>query len=173
MLCSRNIAHRDVKPDNILMRADGSLHCTLTDFGSAVHFANITEMHEDTVGTACYVAPEVLRKCYRPSVADMWSAGMTLWCLLTAGETPFDAPYDELTFHRVLTDKCVLPPQITKKASKAAQSFLMKLLRRRVDHRLTASGALAHPWIASVGRYEGEMEVPEAEDPVVGLIAAV
>ncbi len=91
---------------------------------------------------------------------------MTLYCLLSGGVIPFDSPYEELTFHRILNDPLELVPQITKKYSTAAQNLLMMLLRRKTEDRLTAKAALEHPWIAENGQC-ANMPVPPVEDPTI------
>ena len=158
----------DVKPDNILLKDSVHPHAKLSDFGTAVHFRDSNEVHDDVVGTAQYCAPEVIRKSYVPKIADMWSAGMTLFCVL-AGDPAYDGPYDELTMHRVLSDKLVLPRTITQNYSVACLNFLMSLLRRKVDHRMSVADALKHPWIQAGGVGAPEMDVPTSEDPAVGL----
>ena len=155
----------DVKPENLLLLSSTvPYHAVLTDFGSAVSFAGTNAVRTDVLGTASYVAPEVLRKQYFPTSADMWSAGITAFTLL-AGDPPYDGPYSDLTLRRILTTKLIIPLSISKRCSTACQNFLMMLLRRSPSLRASSGVALDHPWIVHKGEYSETMEVLEPDDP--------
>lgn len=65
---SMGVIHRDLKPENFLLSRSGpdaELKCT--DFGLSVFFSE-GERFSDIVGSAFYVAPEVLKRCYGPQV---------------------------------------------------------------------------------------------------------
>lgn len=75
---SRGIIHRDLKPENILFSEDR--HLKLTDFGTAKEM--VTQQSGDAikrrgsfVGTAEFVAPEILKDAQTTSAVDMWSFG--------------------------------------------------------------------------------------------------
>lgn len=81
------VIHRDLKPENFLLQTpedDSPVLCT--DFGLSVFFKP-GERFKDIVGSAYYVAPEVLRRDYGPE-ADIWSCGVILYILLS-GMPPF------------------------------------------------------------------------------------
>lgn len=82
-LHSHDIVHRDVKPGNMLMGADGYL--CLADFGSAAHMSH---RHDWTrAGTAVYTAPEVNTALYTDPEAfhfiDWWAAAVSLFEMAT------------------------------------------------------------------------------------------
>ncbi|XP_039811696.1 phosphoenolpyruvate carboxylase kinase 1-like [Panicum virgatum] len=95
-LCHRRgVAHRDVKPDNILIDAaaeeDGrgaAPRARLADFGSAAWVgAGGLGRAEGLVGTPHYVAPEVVAGGEYGAKADVWSAGVVMYALLSGGES--------------------------------------------------------------------------------------
>ncbi|KAL6999293.1 Calcium-dependent protein kinase 19 [Sarracenia purpurea var. burkii] len=81
------VVHRDLKPENFLLSdtTDDAL-LKATDFGLSV-FIEEGKLYKDTVGSAYYVAPEVLRGKYGKEI-DVWSAGVILYILLS-GVPPF------------------------------------------------------------------------------------
>ncbi|RKO99193.1 hypothetical protein CXG81DRAFT_14855, partial [Caulochytrium protostelioides] len=77
-LHANHVAHRDIKPENMIY--DWHHHtCVLIDFDIATFFTPERPASE-IVGTPVYMAPELLqRQLYRPSHADLWALGVTLF----------------------------------------------------------------------------------------------
>ncbi len=86
----KGFIHRDVKPDNILLREDGS--CVLGDFGIARAADSGTLMTKtgSVVGTPHYMSPEQLRGRAIDGRADLYSLGVVFFQLIT-GKVPFEA----------------------------------------------------------------------------------
>lgn len=87
---SKGYIHRDVKPDNILLREDGS--SVLSDFGIARAADSATMMTKtgSVVGTPHYMSPEQLRGRAVDGRADLYSLGVVFYQLLT-GRVPYEA----------------------------------------------------------------------------------
>jgi calcium-dependent protein kinase len=84
---SLGVIHRDLKPENfLLLSKDENAPLKATDFGLSVFFKQ-GEVFKDIVGSAYYIAPEVLKRNYGPE-ADIWSIGVIVYILL-CGVPPF------------------------------------------------------------------------------------
>jgi calcium/calmodulin-dependent protein kinase kinase 2 len=96
-LHGRGIAHRDVKPDNLLMYENGTLR--IADFGCAVQFPPGTVrtaglLRDTSSGTYTFYAPEcVSGEPFCAYSADVWAAGVTLYTWIF-GEIPFSGMYN-------------------------------------------------------------------------------
>jgi serine/threonine protein kinase len=85
----RNIAHRDVKAENIIVNDDdGEIKVKLIDFGLACKFDPNKGMRR-VAGTRTYLAPEMLQQKdpYSEKV-DMWGIGILLYIMMT-GYVPY------------------------------------------------------------------------------------
>jgi serine/threonine protein kinase len=80
------VLHRDVKPANVLVSADGNVK--LADFGSSVLLADGQDTVHDQAGTTMYMAPERARGEAHGAASDVWSLGVTVLQLALGGEHP-------------------------------------------------------------------------------------
>jgi serine/threonine protein phosphatase PrpC len=81
MLHRRNILHRDIKPDNLLLNEDGDLR--VLDFGLAYCPGLSTQAPGELPGTPSYIAPEAYAGAAPTVAQDLYSVGVTLYFLLT------------------------------------------------------------------------------------------
>ncbi|CAO2208722.1 unnamed protein product [Urochloa humidicola] len=146
---SMGVFHRDLKPENFLFlsnKEDSPLKAT--DFGLSVFFKP-GETFKDLVGSAYYVAPEVLKRHYGAE-ADIWSAGVILYILLS-GVPPFWAENEDGIFDAVLRGHIDFSSDPWPSISNGAKDLVKKMLRQDPKERLTAAEILNHPWIREDG----------------------
>ncbi|HBR78459.1 MAG TPA: serine/threonine protein kinase, partial [Lachnospiraceae bacterium] len=83
---NRNIVHRDVKPQNIIISTDGKVK--LSDFGIAKATSSNT-ISSNVMGSVHYSSPEQVRGGYSDYKSDIYSLGITMYEMVT-GRVPFD-----------------------------------------------------------------------------------
>lgn len=153
-LHEQNIAHRDLKPDNILMTslADGS-RVVLTDFGCARLVQPRIERMSTKIGTYDYSAPEVLRSSRQgyTKAVDLWSLGCVTTVLLT-GEPPFNTPSPKCETSQGNRQGALdsLEANLTcNMIGKRAKDFVLRLLVFDEAKRMDVKQALGHCWFTN------------------------
>ncbi|QCE01575.1 calcium-dependent protein kinase [Vigna unguiculata] len=119
-----------------------------TDFGLSVFYKQ-GEVFKDIVGSAYYIAPEVLKRKYGPEV-DIWSIGVMLYILLS-GVPPFWAESENGIFKAILRGHIDFTSDPWPSISPAAKDLVRKMLNSDPRQRLTAYEVLNHPWIKEDG----------------------
>mmetsp|Transcript_70695 Transcript_70695/g.133446 ORF Transcript_70695/g.133446 Transcript_70695/m.133446 type:complete len:496 (+) Transcript_70695:57-1544(+) len=133
-LHAHRVVHRDLKLENLVFE-DSSCKCVkLIDFGLATHWDGHTPLTK-RCGTTLYSAPEVCESEYTDQV-DMWALGVLTHELVLLSPPFQEDPSFCSRFHERL--------------SSHAQDFIRLLLNPSPAQRLTATAALAHPWLSSV-----------------------
>ncbi|XP_074575726.1 calcium-dependent protein kinase 1-like [Curcuma longa] len=146
---SMGVMHRDLKPENFLfLNTNEDSPLKATDFGLSTFFKP-GEAFKDVLGSAYYIAPEVLRRNYGPE-ADIWSAGVILFILLS-GVPPFWAENDQGIFSAILRGYLNFSADPWPCISDSAKDLVKKMLRANPKERLTAAEILNHPWIREDG----------------------
>ncbi len=135
---AKGFVHRDVKPDNILLREDGT--AALTDFGIARANDSATHMTRTgtVIGTPHYMSPEQARGRPIDGRADLYSLGIVLYELLM-GRVPFHAD-DSLAvgIMHITQPIPILPERLS-----AVQPVLDRLLAKQPDDRFQNGEAVA------------------------------
>ncbi|KAG6481478.1 calcium-dependent protein kinase 2-like [Zingiber officinale] len=146
---SMGVIHRDLKPENfLLLSKDEDAPLKATDFGLSVFFKQ-GEVFKDIVGSAYYIAPEVLKRRYGPE-ADIWSIGVMLYIFL-CGVPPFWAESEQGIFNAILRGQIDFTSDPWPKISPSAKDLVRKMLNLDPKQRLTAVEVLNHPWIKEDG----------------------
>ncbi|KAK6935613.1 Protein kinase domain [Dillenia turbinata] len=141
----QGVVHRDLKPENFLFTTrDVDAPMKIIDFGLS-DFARPDERLNDIVGSAYYVAPEVLHRSYSVE-ADMWSIGVITYILL-CGSRPFWARTESGIFRSVLRADPNFEDSPWPSVSPEAKDFVRRLLNKDYRKRMTAVQALTHPWL--------------------------
>lgn len=139
-LNSRNITHRDLKPDNIMVGVNGYLK--LIDFGTAIQIKNFTST---ITGTPHYISPEVLLGNGYSYSCDYWSVGVIAYEMYY-GCYPFgnDANEPIDVYKEVLRKDLCLP---TYGNESSLNDLIRSLLRKKVSQRLcNLESAKNHPF---------------------------
>ena len=131
---AQGVIHRDLKPDNVLIRSDGG--AVITDFGIAKAISGYVASTgvNVTVGTPHYLSPEQAQGRPVDHRADFYSLGITLYKALT-GDLPFSAT-DWFELARMHVEDA--PPSLRKKRPDLSRRFervVMKCLGKHPDDR--------------------------------------
>ena len=123
------VLHRDLKPQNLMFRADGSL--AVVDFGIAKRIDSINRTdHGEVMGTPRYMSPEQARGGALDARTDLYSAGVLLYQMLS-GTHLFDGETAvEVALHHINTPPPALPERLSR-----YQRLLDKLLQKDREAR--------------------------------------
>ena len=147
---SQGIAHRDIKPDNILIDLHGNLQ--IVDFGVSTLHDSSNSSCVDTVGTYHFWAPEMIllddeedEIIFDPFIADVWAVGVVVH-ILKYGILPF---YGELAtdiFRAIRTSEPAKPKNDSTRLSPNFQSFLSNILTKDPKKRPSFSALHQCSW---------------------------
>jgi len=143
-LHAAGIAHRDLKPDNVLMRrgSTGEYTLKLADFGFAKEEASLLRTQ---LGSPIYTAPEVSSGRY-DAECDLWSIGVVMYEMLVGQRLFLVRTKAELDREIHGPTQCYSLP-LDFKASKHCRSFLEGLLVKDPHKRFTFEQAFTHPFV--------------------------
>ena len=127
------VVHRDIKPENILINDRGNVQ--ITDFGLARAISQATLSSTGLLlGTAAYLAPEMIEKNLATPQGDLYSAGMMAWEML-AGRVPFNADNSvTLVFKHVHEDTPSIKT-VCKDINSSVADFLSSITAREMEKR--------------------------------------
>ena len=162
-IAQRGFSHRDLKPENILL--DANYNIKIVDFGFACKLEGRdgTGVSRSCVGTPGYMGPEVLaKKPYQGHVADLFSLGVILFCLVL-GYPPFEMATPKDTFYKhIYHNRADLFWKAHQRAnprfnfSEGFKELMTCLLQADPVNRPSLVDIVGHPWLA-----QGPMATPE------------
>ena len=182
---AKNIVHRDVKPGNIFLTNEGLIK--LGDFGIATIIGSAAHQGDagasSWVGTPAYIAPEVLRGDAVDARADIYSAGVTLFLLLT-GQLPFVGEDSSRTATLRLTHDPKRPSSLNPAIWPELDAVVLKAIARAPQARYQTAAEFKQaltvlrlarpqpgPYLSPVARARWRRRV--GENIVLGVAAAV
>ncbi|XP_072557578.1 MAP/microtubule affinity-regulating kinase 4 isoform X5 [Paramormyrops kingsleyae] len=150
----KNIVHRDLKAENLLLDADSNIK--IADFGFSNEFTLGNKL-DTFCGSPPYAAPELFQgKKYDGPEVDIWSLGVILYTLVS-GSLPFDGQNLKELRERVLRGKYRVPFYM----STDCEGILRRFLVLNPTKRCTLEQIMKDKWM-NVG-YEGEELKPHVE----------
>lgn len=137
---SNNVAHRDLKLENILVTQTNLVK--VADFGLS-SFLKGGQYMSTSCGSIRYADPELLRgRPYSGEMADVWSCGVILFALLT-GYLPFEDDVFGFILKKILKNSIEFPEGL----SDDARDLIMRILQPSVNRRLTLQEIKTHKWM--------------------------
>ncbi len=136
----KGIVHRDVKPQNIMLLADGTIK--VTDFGIA-RFARSEHktMTDKAIGSVHYISPEQARGELTDEKADIYSVGVMLYEMLT-GRLPFEADSAVSVAIMQLQQDPVLPRDINENIPVGLEQITMHAMQKDVSKRYRSAAEM-------------------------------
>eukprot|EP01069_Polyplicarium_translucidae_P003475 Polyplicarium_translucidae@DN231_c0_g1_i2.p1 len=161
------IVHRDLKPENLLLQSKSAdALIKIIDFGLSTHFQPEGDKKmKDKIGTAYYIAPEVLHGTYDEK-CDVWSIGVILYILLS-GCPPFYGATEYEILKRVETGKYSFSLPQWRKVSDSAKDLIRRMLTYVPAMRISALEALEHEWMQLTS--EQVMDLPALEQTMENM----
>lgn len=147
-LHAKNILHRDLKVENIVLDEEG--HIRLTDFGVAKVASSDDEKFTSVVGTSEYFSPEMIKRIGYGKPFDFYSLGCCLYFMLTGRLPHYYGDLKQMARMRIQGAPIPFPPDV----SVSAQNLMSRLLEPEPGLRLGSTGGTAeimqHPWLMGV-----------------------
>lgn len=162
-LHKQHIIYRDIKPENILMGADGYLY--LADFGLAKSMKEI-DFAQSFCGTPEYLAPEIVTNRGHNHAVDWWSIGVLIYEMIV-GFPPFYHKNQNTMYELIEKFPVRFPDPEKHKISMSddLKDLLSQLLAKDPEERLGTKGGVeevsSHPWFSSLdweALYKKELE---------------
>jgi serine/threonine-protein kinase len=164
---ARDVIHRDIKPDNVLLSEDGRV--VVADFGVAA--VGVGERAELS-GTPAYMAPEQARGEPPTPAADVYAVGLVLYEMLT-GRRAFTGDTTKIFADKEVVDRIAVG--VGDVPAELAEVIARATARDR-EHRLQSAGQLARalaPWARSPKRASSQIEAAAPREDTSSEVTTV
>ncbi len=160
----QSIVHRDVKPANLLIEADGRVK--LTDFGVAriQDSGEATRTQGSMVGTLKYMSPEQVQGQPIDARADLFAVGIVLYQLLT-GKRPFDGDTDFAIIQQIVNHSPAAPSSFNTLLPPAIDAVVARALTKKRDQRFATAQEFAQALQEASGQASDPTIVPPVSQP--------
>ena len=137
----QQIAHRDIKLENIICSKDDLKDIKIIDFGFATN-PPLTRF----CGTPSYVSPDVINSPEEyDTKCDIWSLGVVFYSCVT-GTFPFNGDTIEEKLTNISSGKLSSSRKMWSGVSPECEDLIRKMLKVKASERISAKDALEHPW---------------------------
>ncbi|OQE36246.1 hypothetical protein PENCOP_c012G02036 [Penicillium coprophilum] len=147
-LHSQGIVHRDIKPDNCLVTNDDMLK--VVDFGVSEMFEKDSDMFTaKSAGSPAFLPPElcvVKHGDVSGKATDIWSMGVTLYCL-RYGKLPFEKQSIFELYDSIRGDPLVYEDE----SDESFKDLIGRILEKDPEKRIDMFGLREHPWVTKNG----------------------
>lgn len=135
---NKQITHRDIKPQNIIISKDGKVK--VTDFGIAKAITSNT-VSTNAMGSVHYTSPEQARGGFSDQRSDIYSIGITLFEMVT-GQVPFDGETTVEVAMKHLQQEITPPSELVPDIPYSLEQIILKCTQKSSERRYESTGAL-------------------------------
>ena len=135
---NKNIVHRDIKPQNIMISTEGKVK--VTDFGIA-RAASSNTISSDVMGSVHYASPEQARNGFVDGKSDIYSLGIVMYEMVT-GRVPFDGDTTVAVAIQHLQEEIVPPSVYAPNLPISMEKIILKCTQKNPDRRYASMTAL-------------------------------
>lgn len=135
---NKNIVHRDIKPQNIMISTEGKVK--VTDFGIA-RAATSNTIHSDVMGSVHYSSPEQARNGFVDGKSDIYSLGIVMYEMVT-GRVPFDGDTTVAIAIQHLQEEMESPRRFVPDLPVSLEKIILKCTQKSADRRYASMGEL-------------------------------
>lgn len=140
-LHAHNVVHGDIKPDNLLVTASGTVK--IGDFSVSQVVEDDNDELRRSPGTPVFTAPECcLGSTYDGKAADTWALGVTLYCMVL-GRYPFLGDTLQDTYDKIVNNPLYIPDGMNP----LLKDLIEGLLCKEPERRMTLEAASEHAWV--------------------------
>ena len=158
---NKNIVHRDIKPQNIMISTEGKVK--VTDFGIA-KAATSNTITSNAMGSVHYISPEQARGGYSDEKSDIYSLGVTLYEMLS-GKVPFEGESTVTVALAHIQNEATTLEELDATIPLSLSKIVQKCMQKKPDMRYMSSAALISDLKRSLSEPDGDyVNIVDDED---------